>query len=224
MRGPIRFSLAAFAAGLIAGASTARAEGPAFLSPAGSARLLSGSTVTVEWSKGAMPGDEVGEMELVLSLDGGRSFDVRVSGEIEPDVGRIDWRVPSLPARHARLALRTGNGTRDSEAIRIVSAEFEILRDSDTAEEPFLRIDGEWRTRDALLVPQSRPSPPRALEAEPALFARDASQAVGAPPRTDPLEKPLPVSSGPHVCAGATPPSTAARPLLIRLAPLPLRE
>jgi len=46
------------------------------------------------------------ERELVLSLDGGRSFPIRLTGEIGPGDGVVSWRVPALPAEHVVLALR----------------------------------------------------------------------------------------------------------------------
>lgn len=224
MRGPLGPFLAALVAGLLACASASRGEIPAFRTPSAGVPLLSGTTVTVEWSPRADPADGIVEMELLLSLDGGRSFDLRVTGEIEPDSTHILWRVPELPARHARLALRTGNGSRDSERIRAVSEEFEIRRDPQAPPEPFFRLDGEWRTRDALDLPQSGPSPLGTIGPERAFFAGDAPEPAGTAPRTDPLEALRPASRGAAVSAGEPTPARFIPSAVPRLAPLPLRE
>ncbi|HSB35902.1 MAG TPA: hypothetical protein VLH41_03445 [Thermoanaerobaculia bacterium] len=222
MRGKPGPSLA-LAACLLASASASRAESPAFLSPAAGAPLLSGTTVTVQWSPGAAP-DDIREMELVLSLDGGRSFDLRVTGEIEPGVTRVAWRVPEISARNARLALRAGAGSRDSEKIRLVSASFEIRQQAGAPPERVFPVEGEWRTREALDLPESAPVPFGSIEPEGGFFLGDAPEAVGTPSRTDSLETRPETSRGAEVRRAQAPPASSRLPALARLASTPLRE
>jgi hypothetical protein len=213
----------ALAAGLLAAAG-ARAEPTAFGSPAGGATLLAGTTVTVEWSLDPGATEHVGEMELVLSLDGGRMFSVRVTEELEPDVTRIDWSVPSLPTAHARLALRTGAGSAESETIRLVSEEFEIVEDGLDPEESILRMCGEWRTRDSLVLSESKLPPRRTIDAEPTLSSGNDPSPIGASPRVEPLEAQKPNARRIAGSTASTSRLAGASTRPIRLAPLPLRE
>ncbi len=94
----------------------------------------------------AVPGVE--ERELILSLDGGRTYPLRLTGEVGPEARRLSWRVPALPTTHAVLALREG-GEDVEETIVTRSDEFTILVSrSDPAEEVRLHA-GEWWTREA---------------------------------------------------------------------------
>jgi hypothetical protein len=222
--GRFRPILASLGVCFLAAGSAARGETASFRSPFAGTPLLAGTTVTVEWELPEAPDAQTREMELLLSLDGGRTFEIRVTGEIEPEETRISWRVPSLPSLHARLALRTGSGERDSETIRIMSEEFEIRQGADAAGEAFLRVDGERRTRDALVLPETEPVPQGSIQAHPELFARAAPEPAGAPPRTDPTEAP-PATAGKALVFEAPPPSVSGAPVSpSRCTPLPLRE
>jgi hypothetical protein len=66
-------------------------------------------------------------MELLLSLDGGRHFTVRVTPDLEADRGSYAWRVPPLPSGDARLAVRVNLDGR--EVLGGVSARFRIADD-----------------------------------------------------------------------------------------------
>jgi hypothetical protein len=81
-----------------------------------------GDTITLTWRGSAGSADE---MELLLSLDGGRHFDVRVSPECDPRRGQWRWRVPNLPSADARLAIRVGDER--GERLASVSARFAIV-------------------------------------------------------------------------------------------------
>jgi hypothetical protein len=86
--------------------------------------VAAGAIVTIEW--GGVPGDAE-ELELLLSLDDGRRFPIRVSPELSGAARRFTWRVPNLPSANARLRLRwnDGRGERESgpsAAFRIVAA------------------------------------------------------------------------------------------------------
>ncbi len=108
------------------------------------ARLAAGSRVVTTW-----PGAGIGtEAELVLSLDGGLTFPLRLTEETEPDAHTLAFRVPNLPSRHAVVALRTGDEGRE-ETIRATSAEFVIEGDPRAGAEPLVALDGELATREA---------------------------------------------------------------------------
>ena len=128
-------------------------------------------------------------MELVLSLDGGRSFPLRVTREVSPAEDSVLWRVPRLPSEHARIALRAGRGEkRESETIRTVSAEFTILADRDDSLEQLCRVRGELRTREA--AGSSKDLPDGSLAASP-------DEMRAAPPSDSAAEQPGPAASEP---------------------------
>ena len=81
-----------------------------------------GDVIEIHWDALAA---NANEMELVLSLDGGRHFDLHVSPQLEPRLGRFVWRVPNLSTDQARLALRIG--IRDREQIWVASSTFRIV-------------------------------------------------------------------------------------------------
>jgi len=113
--------------------------------PSSFVRLVAGSLETARLEP-ALSGAE--ERELVLSLDGGRSFPVRLTAEIDPADRETTWRVPALPTAHAVLALREG-GEGLEERIVATSAEFAIVPDP-AAPVEILRFErGEWWTREA---------------------------------------------------------------------------
>jgi hypothetical protein len=120
-----------------------------FLSPERGATLTGGSLVEARWSFAAPAGD-ADEAELVLSLDGGRTFPVRVSAELSPDARSYRWRVPSLSSATARLALRVGaDHEKGRESIVAVSAQFTIAA-AGPEPESLVRGASEWWTRQAL--------------------------------------------------------------------------
>jgi hypothetical protein len=49
---------------------------------------------------------DVEEMELLLSIDDGRHFPLRISPELEPHSKRYRWRVPNVPTDQARIRVR----------------------------------------------------------------------------------------------------------------------
>jgi len=129
-------------------AAAGLAQSGRFLEPAAGGRLEPGSIVRVAWSLGAAPVFD--EMELVLSLDGGQSFPLRVTGDLSVAAKSLLWRVPRLPTAHARLALRTGTGEREqTETVRLIGEEFTILDGTDDPPEELRRVRGEWRTQEA---------------------------------------------------------------------------
>lgn len=65
--------------------------------------LRAGQRFQVRWS---VPEGEVEELEILLSIDGGRRFALRVSPEVDARAGRYLWRVPNLASSDVRLRIR----------------------------------------------------------------------------------------------------------------------
>lgn len=131
----------------VLGVSAARASSLARLTagPAAGQTVVAGDTTTLRFT---VEGD-VEEMELLLSLDGGRTFPLRVSREMSEGTHQIDWKAPNLPTRRARLALRAGT-EEEGEVIRDVSPEFTILASGNEPLEEIRDFRGELRAGEAL--------------------------------------------------------------------------
>jgi hypothetical protein len=138
-----------FAFLLLAGLSgAARAAPSGFVSPGRGQALAGGDSVEVRWT--APCGSAASEAELVLSLDGGRTFPIRITPEISPCAGGFRWKVPDLESSRVRLALRTGSGEEsDDERLTLVSEEFSIAADGDDDDELLPGAREVW-TRQAL--------------------------------------------------------------------------
>ena len=105
-----------FAVALIAApqlVTTASAGGGTY-----SARLISptlgqvlhpGQQIRVEW-KTVLPNTNLGacEMEVWLSVDGGRTFPMWISPWLNPKATYFDWTVPNMPTNAAVLDVRFG--------------------------------------------------------------------------------------------------------------------
>jgi hypothetical protein len=153
MRGPA--ALAGFC--LFTAAATAAAAGArpfVFTAPGSGQALQGGSVVEVSWT-GVPAG--AGEVELLLSLDGGDRVAVRLTEELSSGDRSYLWRVPDLSARRAALILRMGIEGREIESLP--SAVFEILPESARPAAPIdwrageLWLGGEGRARDADALP-----------------------------------------------------------------------
>ncbi len=139
---------------LALGAARATEAAPQFLTPGAGEALAPGAIVEVRWPPSLCAphselgeGREIDEAEIVLSLDGGRTFPIRVTPELSPCASRFLWKVPALATAHARLALRAGADDRsETESIEILSAEFRILADPDGRVEQLRRHVAEWWT------------------------------------------------------------------------------
>jgi hypothetical protein len=189
-------------------AALAQARPAELLEPARGARLQPDTIVRVSWTSGVAAERKFDEMELVLSLDGGRSFPLRVTAMVSPAEDFVLWRVPKLPSEHAVIALRAGVGERrESESIRAVSSEFTILAGADDPPEQLSRVRDEWRTPEAAAgspkdlpdgslaaspdemraapPPDSAAEPPGSALSEPDRGGCDAPVAAIRPERTE---------------------------------------
>ncbi|MGE5347465.1 MAG: hypothetical protein ACM3JH_16040, partial [Acidithiobacillales bacterium] len=162
------------------------------------------------------------ERELVLSLDGGRSFPVRLTAEIGPGDLQALWRIPGLPTEHAVLALREGCGG-SGEEIVASSEEFTILPGPGSGTEELRFRDGEWKTREADAGDQSLPVP--------SMGSTAPERCERLIPRTDGFDEParaVPGSPAREAISGSAPATggdTGSAPP-VRFLPLfpPLRE
>lgn len=78
------------------------------VSPADGAELIAGSEAVVEWEDAGLPSLS-DEWEAFLSVDGGRTWPLRVTPHLDISIRRFTFRVPALPTRDARLLLRFGD-------------------------------------------------------------------------------------------------------------------
>lgn len=169
-------------------ASTASVSAAQFVAPRAGITLEAGATVQVLWEPSTGE-TRWNEMELVLSLDGGRTFPVRVTRDLDPSARSRFFRVPALPAAHARLALRAGDGEEPgAEEILLVSDEFVIEADPALPLEPTVSVRGEWRTREALdSGGAGAPADPRTFGASAPALHPAQELPTAAAPRPRPL-------------------------------------
>lgn len=109
-----------------------------FLQPAEGSSLHEGETVEIHWS--GVPGD-ADEIELLLSVDAGRHFSLRLTDELNSGSRSFLWRVPGLMTDTASLAIRVGVHGRE-----ITSAPgplFRLSRNPSTATIPLRWKAGE---------------------------------------------------------------------------------
>ena len=201
-------------------ATTMTAALARFVRPMAGERLEPGESIEVSWTLDRHQASAFDEMELVLSLDGGRTFPLRLTRDLSPGSGRVTWRVPALPAGKARLALRGGSdGEPDSETLAAVSDAFEIVPRAGLDLEQLFPSRGEWRTRESA----TSPSAPVA----DALCGDAADQMRSAPSREIAAEPPAPAMAvGPtdseHQRLRPDSPACEFKTTVLRSSPLPL--
>jgi hypothetical protein len=90
--------------------------------------LLGGATAELAWRPLADFGELAGatEWEAFLSVDGGRTFTVRLTPHLDLGLRRFTFRVPDLPSAAVRLLLRFGD-ERAERAVRL-PANLRIVR------------------------------------------------------------------------------------------------
>lgn len=84
------------------------------VSPADGSELLADSEVTIGWEGVDLP-TGVEEWEAFLSVDGGRTWPLRVTPHLDISIRRFKFRVPAFPTRDARLLLRFGDERTETE-------------------------------------------------------------------------------------------------------------
>lgn len=210
-----------FAAALALASAVAAAAPAGFDRPSFRERLEPGSTVVASWSLDAETLRGLDEAELVLSLDGGVTFPVRLTARIGPEARSTTWRVPALPTENARVALRAGLDERAStEEFLFVSEPFAIASPGTRPREELFAVNDEWRTREA-------------LEGAPARAPSSTCQSPGPELELDPLDADDADDAGTDDALAADPGATlihadrSAPPLTIRtpcVLPSTLRE
>lgn len=108
------------------------------VSPPTFGTVRAGETARIEWR--GLP-REVEELELLLSVEG-REFPIRVTPQLAAGTGLLLWRVPNLPSRRARLAVRYGLDGDEIESEP--GAAFEILPAEGEAPAALEFRQGEW--------------------------------------------------------------------------------
>jgi len=80
------------------------------LAPSQGTVLVAGSSAELRWAElaGFAELREVEEWEAFLSLDGGKTYPVRITPHLDRDVQTVRWEVPSAASSDARLLFRFG--------------------------------------------------------------------------------------------------------------------
>jgi hypothetical protein len=83
--------------------------GARLVSPTTGQVLVPGQQVKVAW-KAMLPPVDLSwcELELYLSLDGGKSFPYRITPQLDPRASFFYWTVPNTPSSAAVLDIRFG--------------------------------------------------------------------------------------------------------------------
>jgi hypothetical protein len=89
--------------------------------PRPGAPLAAGARTWLAWQPLDGFGDFEGvdEWEAFLSLDGGATYPLRITPELDLDLRRVSWRVPSLPSDGVRLLLHFGGRAADGERFEV---------------------------------------------------------------------------------------------------------
>lgn len=172
----------------------------------------------------ALPGGEAlagfDEAELVLSLDGGASYPIRVSRRLDTGAGEVEWVVPALPSHSARLGLRAGR--KGAETLVAVSAGFAIhLGDGVPPERVVAAVNDLW-TEEAAREASVPPSFPAGLGQVPSLLEGATEPTVDDDDQLAPLLLPVAGEDAPLRVAPVFRPPPAVAPSLPLV--LPLRE
>lgn len=84
--------------------------------PAGAAALKAGTLATLRWEGfGAVPPAHAEEWEVFLSIDGGRTYPLRITPHLDLAVRGFVFQIPDLPTQDARLLLRLGDERNEVE-------------------------------------------------------------------------------------------------------------
>jgi hypothetical protein len=147
----VSFALPCRARPLAQAAEPGPINGPRLVLPAAS-EFRAGDTIEVRWDA---VDPSLDELELLLSLDGGRHYTLRISPELDPDHAAFRWRVPNLASGEARLRLRFHRDGRecDGEASR----PFRIAAEGADAELDQFHEGGWWSGEREVEIPLAIP-------------------------------------------------------------------
>lgn len=108
-RGIISVTLFLVALGLLTEAVADNGYSARLISPTAGQVLYPGQKVRVEWEATLPNTKAVGcETEVVLSLDGGATFNTWISPQLDPKARYFYWTVPNTPTNAAVLDIRFG--------------------------------------------------------------------------------------------------------------------
>ncbi len=178
----------------------------AFRFPRAGASFGAGTAVEAAWDAPCDLGRE-DEGELVLSVDDGATFPIRLTGEMPACISGHVWRVPDVATSRARLGLRRGrDGEPGEERVVLVSARFAIVGGAASVGAGLTRGAAEWWSHAALEEFDAEDFLDESLGREARWYERRASPdevenpgpgvlRVRALPRTGLLSVPLPRAS-----------------------------
>ncbi|MGE5236957.1 MAG: hypothetical protein ACM3O7_11470 [Acidobacteriota bacterium] len=185
--------------------------------PSVDSSVTAGAIVTVDWP---LLSTDVDEFELLLSLDGGHSYPVRLTPQLDPGTTVLTWKVPNLPTPAARLRLRVGVAGREVDGEP--SREFRLLPRSGLPPTPLWYAGGEWWTSVAASLGPVEVTQRTATVQRSVIAALDPFPAVTS--TSEPLPPPAATTSPPVAHLDR---ATASHPVVaFRLNPhsLPQRE
>lgn len=81
----------------------------------GDLRIEPGRRIDLQWSAT----DDVRELEILLSTDGGATFTTCISPQLDPDRHHFEWRVPARLSGRLCLRIRFNRGGREIEGAPI---------------------------------------------------------------------------------------------------------
>jgi hypothetical protein len=199
---PHRLLLLAALALAQAPATALAASGPALAWPG--PEVAAGQVVELSW--GELPAG-IDELEILLSLDDGRSFPIRVTPELDAHERSFRWRVPNLPAGRARLRMRLGSERAEieggpGEPFRIVESA------APSASGPLFHEGGFWTGLDTC-----RPRAPDTFAPGARLQAADAGGGIAETPPRYAVEPPAPDAAAADPPGPRTDPPTPHAPL-----------
>jgi hypothetical protein len=124
---PVWFAWAFLALASAGGASAAqRSFDVRLIEPAEHLQVVAGSTLPIAWEARDVPAG-IEEWEAFVSVDGGRTYPMRITPHLDATIHRFNWVVPSLPGASLSILLRFGDEQDEREfpfaaRMRITSA------------------------------------------------------------------------------------------------------
>lgn len=182
--------------------------------PSVGATVTAGERVRLEWP--SLPPD-VDEFEILLSLDGGASYPIRLTPQLAPGTTVLTWEIPNLPTMAARVRLRAGFDGHEIEGAP--SRAFRLLAREDLPPAPLRYADGEWWISvgaSLWSLALTRRTEPTAQASKPAVEELGAlapsNPPLAPPPGTIAQPAVHPRVAAPAVCPVAPQGASQARP------------